>query len=724
MSASWRVAESTSSPAKGHLGLKGTDLARVWRADEAMAEAPIEQRFDLGALEFQVARDLLAERLSSPLGRAAVEALCPLASAELANRALAQAEALAGRLAVEDRAPISGVVEVRSWLGPFFAGEHVLDARDLADLKRLLRTANRCRSWLGTEGTLADLAAELENQTDLVEELELVVDDRGEILDTASVKLSEVRRDIESARGAVHVAVREFVTQAGIDRYLQSTEPSWRHGRPVFQVRQIWRGKVPGVLHDRSQSGATVFIEPDRIVEVANRLSDAQAAEHREVQVVLAQIGRGLRRWAEWITGAVAWLAELDLATARARLIHEAGFHPAPVVPGGVLRLHGARHPILMRALGDRAALVPLEVALGDPYRTLVITGPNTGGKTVALKTIGLLSLMALAGVPIPADPGTQIPFLNAVQVDIGDEQEISQSLSTFSSHVVRIARCLDCANRESLVLLDELGAGTDPEEGGGLGYAVLEELVRCETLAVVTTHLGRLKDFAYRNPNAENGSMAFDGRSLEPLYRLDVGIPGASHALDIAGRVGMPAAVVARARALLGERDRSLEDAIEGVQSARRSAEEDRRRTAQLTREAESAGERLNQRLAEAERRGTWLDEEADALLQEQLQAIRSALEGPLRHLANGPRPYSEQAETMLKTLAGLLHGTSVHRRRMKFIGGLRKGHKVYLPRWRRDAVIKKVDRVREIAVVEYGKLRMEVPFEDVSWLRPLDDS
>lgn len=686
-----------------------------------MTEASGESRFDLETLEFQVVRELLSERLTTPVGRSAVEALAPLPDVERCNRALDEAEVLASRLAVGDPVPMAGVVEVRSWLTPFFAGEHLIDARDLGDLKRLLRAARRCRAWLGADEVLADLRAGLGDQADIVDELEMVVDDRGEVLDTASVKLAELRRAIESARGAVQLAVQRFLGQPGVGRYLQTPEPSWRHGRPVFQVRQIWRSKVPGVLHDRSQSGATVFIEPDLVVDAANELSDAQAAEHREVQVVLAQLGRALRRHAVAVQAAVEGLARLDLAIARAGLI-QAGFHPAPVVQGGILKLCGARHPILMQTLRGGPALVPLEVSLGEPYRTLVITGPNTGGKTVALKTIGLLALMALCGVPIPADPGSQIPFLDAVHADIGDEQGISQSLSTFSSHVLRIARCLNGAGRTSLVLLDELGAGTDPEEGGALGYAVLEDLVRRGTLAVVTTHLGRLKEFAHQSPSAENGSMAFDGKTLAPLYRLDVGIPGSSHALDIAGRVGMPETVVERARALLGERDMALDEVIERVQSARRSAERDRRRTAELTQQAEERGRKLSREVAETERRKAWLEEEADALVDEELRAVSSLLDAPLKALANAPEPHRERAAEIAEIVRRLLRGTSVHRRRMRFIGGLRKDHEVYLPRWGRHGVVRKVDRTREMVVVQYGKMRVEVPFEDVSWLRPLD--
>jgi DNA mismatch repair protein MutS2 len=383
--------------------------------------------------------------------------------------------------------------------------------------------------------------------------------------------------------------------------------------------------------------------------------------------------------------------------------------------------LVGARHPLLLLRR-DAADIVPLDVALGDPHSMLVVTGPNTGGKTVVLKTIGLLALMALAGVPIPAAAGARFPFLRALQVDIGDEQAIAQNLSTFSSHVQRIARCLRHAGPEALVLLDELGAGTDPEEGGVLGYAVLEALQRAGAFAVVTTHLGRLKDFAYQSTGAENGSMAFDGETLRPLYRLDIGIPGNSHALDIAARVGMPPDVVDRARVLLGVRDRTLDHLIERVQVARRDAEADRRKTADLSREAAEQKAELEARMAGAVRRETWLQEEADAVVEAELRAAQSALGEPLAKLLQAPMPYRDAANSLKQVVDAVVKQAAVHRRRMAFCNRLKKGDRVFLPRWGRVCSVGRVDKVREVLAIEYGNVKLEVGFEDVSWLQPLE--
>lgn len=680
------------------------------------------QAFDNDALEFHVVRALLTARLTTPLGRTAVEDLAPLDGVDRVHRQLAATAAMAERLRDKSEMPLSGAVEVRSWSERFFRGEHSLQARDAADLMRVLRTSARCRRWCRASGdALLRFARKAPDLEDLVAELEQLVDDRGEVLDSASAKLAAVRREIEQHKRAVDATMAHVLANAEVRRCLQAPEPSWRHGRPVLQVKADFRQHVRGVLHDRSASGATLFVEPEAVVEVANRLSDSQAAENHEINVVLADAARGLRRYGEEIAAAVAFVAAADLLQAKARLVADDGYTVPEVRDGGPLRLRGARHPLLLQSQSaDR--IVPLDIALGDPHPLLVVTGPNTGGKTVVLKTIGLLALMAMSGVPIPAAEGAQLPFLTAVQADIGDEQAIAQSLSTFSSHVQRIARCLEHASQNALVLLDELGAGTDPEEGSVLGYAVLEALVEARVFAVVTTHLGRLKDFAYQHPGAENGSMAFDGETLRPLYRLDLGIPGNSHALDIAARVGMPAGIVDRARELLGVRDQTLDNLIERVQVARRDAEAERQRTQDRSREVVQQQSELQERMAAAVKKENWLQEEADGLVEARLRRAHAAMQDELKSLTQAPGAHGERARKLVGIVDGVLRDATLHRRRMAFCHGLKKGDPVFLPRWGRTCPVRKVDKVRELVVVEYGRVKMDVPFEDVSWLQPLD--
>jgi DNA mismatch repair protein MutS2 len=565
------------------------------------------------------------------------------------------------------------------------------------------------------------MAARFPEVRDIADELDAVIDGSGEVRSTASIKLGEIRGAIEVAELGVRRAVQRFLGDGRIYRHLQHPDPAWRHGRPVFQVKQESRGAVPGVLHDRSSSGATLFIEPEGVVGAANELSDARAAEHREIQVILAHICRALRRYDAELVAAVEAIVLLDLTLAKARLIEELDYSIPVVVDDGVLKLDDARHPLLLGQL-PREGIQPLSLVLGESFTVLVVTGPNTGGKTVVLKTIGLLSLMALSGVPVPAAPGSRVPLFDGIFVDVGDDQGITQNLSTFSSHIKRIAGCLEAISQNSLVLLDELGAGTDPEEGGALGYAVLEALEASKVRCVVTTHLGRLKEFAYQHAGAENGSMAFDRQHHRPLYRLELGIPGASHALDIAERVGLPVDIVERARAQLGRRDERMEEAIERVQVARLEAEQNRVRTEEMVRSAGQKEQQMADTLVDLQRRKSWLDEEADQVVEVALRGVADRIDFACKELSNAPKPFGEAARELQAVVQAALRETSVHRRRMKFLGGLRKNAIVYVPRLGRRCTVKKLDRTRELLTIEVGKMRMEIPFEDASWLQPLD--
>jgi DNA mismatch repair protein MutS2 len=708
---------------------------------------PPTDRFDLDALEFPAVRELLTEKLATGLGRREVERLVPGATASELEELRGRVGALVRRLRHGDRVPLGGgVIEIRGWVERFFDGHHQPTNIELGELLVALKACDRVRKWAlpsgGGADALARSAALMPDVADLAEEFERTIDARGEVQSSASVRLAELRREVELAESGVRAAVQRFSARDDVRKVLQNPEPVWRHERPVFAVRAEQRHRVRGVVHERSQSGATVFVEPEEVIEATNRLHDARAAAHREEQVVVAHLCRGLRRCRPEIDAAIAAVAAADLDQARARLVHEEGFVQAPVLDAGdgssaTIRLRGALHPILWRdhradlspAPDGRETfevppgLVPLELTLGDPHRQLVITGPNTGGKTVALKTVGLLAAMACAGVPVPALEGTSFTCLDGVYADIGDAQGISQNLSTFSSHVRRIARCIHAAGPRTLVLLDELGAGTDPEEGGALGLAVLEELGTRRSLSVVTTHLGRLKEFAYHHPHTENGAMAFDGESLAPVYRLEVGIPGTSHALDIAGRVGMPASVVDRARGLLEDRrDQQLDEVIQQVQKVRREAEEQRRRTEDLNRQAVRTGRELAEKEQQVDRQQAWLQEEADAVVDAAIRRLREACQPALHELSNAAQPVRDRVEELRKAFDAAVAETSIHRRRRQFAHSIRKDQAVYVPKFGKLCTVKKVDRARETVTVEVGKMRIEVGFEEISWLQPLD--
>jgi DNA mismatch repair protein MutS2 len=687
--------------------------------------------YALIALEFDRVRELLARFCTSPLARAAIGRLSPFVDPQQNRRALTQVTEMVAWLEGGGRLPLAPLSDSRTWLDTFVHGTHRPTGPELADLSRALRMSGRLQRTLSGLADLPELSAlaeRLPEVGDLHECVETTIDDKGDVLSSASVVLGRVRGDVKKAQNDIHVQLDRLLRTSSVQKALQSPQVVWRNDRPVLQVKPEARRQIGGIVHDRSQTGQTVFVEPASVVELANRLGELRAEERMEVQRVIAELLRVLRERADDLKRTLDGLAWIDFTNARARLVRELGFTVPAVAPTGAFRLVGARHPLLLIDLwlGNQsraeaeASVMPLDIDLGEPYAMLVVTGPNTGGKTVALKTVGLLAVMAQAGIPVPASEAA-LPFVDGVFADIGDEQAIEQSLSTFSSHMTRVGRALDHATAQSLVLLDELGAGTDPEEGGALGYAILEALLAREVPTVATTHLSRLKDFAYENARAEVGSMAFDPDALQPLFRLEVGIPGDSQALHVAGAVGIAAQVIDRARAIIGDRDSRLEEMIAGVQRARRAAEEQRREAAESRRRAASDVVALEKKAEEVDRRETWMQEEAEHFVDEELRAARELLIEPLKHFLNAPRPYDEKARGMLSLLEALLSGSSLGRRRDKYIEAVKKGHMVYVPRFQRRCKVLRVDRKRRMLKAEVGSLEMEVSFDDVSWLQPL---
>jgi DNA mismatch repair protein MutS2 len=417
-------------------------------------------------------------------------------------------------------------------------------------------------------------------------------------------------------------------------RYLQEPIVTIRNGRFVVPVRQEFRRMVPGLVHDTSASGQTLFVEPMVALELGNELRALEGQAHEECERILFELSQAVARDAPALTADVVALGEMDAVFARARFGARPGYRYPDLGERPRLVLRHARHPLL----GDGA--VPLDVEIGRSFHTLVVSGPNTGGKTVTLKTMGLLAAMALCGLAVPAHDGTEVGAFDAILADIGDEQSIEQSLSTFSSHLSAIVRYLSLATGRSLVLLDELGAGTDPTEGAALGIAILEALHARSARTAVTTHLSDLRRFAASHPGAENGSVAFDVATLRPTYRFELGVPGESNAFAIAARLGMDAAVLDVARRNLTPEERRMEDLLQSVGEMRRAlaAEEEEvralRRDAEAMRERADAAEReasasRSRQLAEAQERAREIVRKAKRETDAAIVALRAAQAG-----------------------------------------------------------------------------------------------
>ena len=424
----------------------------------------------------------------------------------------------------------------------------------------------------------------------------IVSDD--EVSDHASATLADIRRRIRSASSRVREQLDKLIHSPTSQKLLQDPVVTIRSGRFVVPVKAEHRNEVPGLVHDTSSSGATVFIEPMGAVEANNELKLWEAREAAEIERIVQELSAEAGSFADAILQDYATLVELDLIFSKARLAYTMKATRPTVTEDGCIRLRRARHPLIA---ADR--VVPIDVELGYDFDTLVVTGPNTGGKTVTLKTLGLLTLMVQCGLLPPVSDGSSFSVFRTVLADIGDEQSIEQSLSTFSAHTTNIIRILEQTDEHTLVLLDELGAGTDPVEGAALATATLEQLRAQGARIAATTHYAELKAYALQTPGVENGSCEFDVATLRPTYRLLVGVPGRSNAFAISERLGMPASVVQHARSLVNSDERRLEEVVVNLEEKRRELEDQLALARRTTQEAETAKAKAEQQLEEADR-------------------------------------------------------------------------------------------------------------------------
>ena len=418
---------------------------------------------------------------------------------------------------------------------------------------------------------LAGIAGRIDEGRAIVAEVERILGPRGEVLDSASEKLGATRREMRREHDRLHTKLQSIISRSGNAPYLQENIVTMRGGRYVIPVKAEHKGRFKGIVHDQSSSGATLFIEPLATVEINNHLRQLELDEEEEIHRILAEASALVGEHAPEIIETVNALAALDLAFARAHYANSIDATQPELIDldgdlsGNAIRLYGARHPLL-----DPASVVPIDVEMDGDVYTLVITGPNTGGKTVSLKTVGLLALMSQCGLHIPADEGSALPVFETIFADIGDEQSIEQSLSTFSGHMTHIISILQQADGRSLVILDELGAGTDPAEGSALARAILAELLSRGTTALIATHYPELKAYAHSTPGVRNASVEFSMETLAPTYRLLIGLPGRSNALPIASRLGLPDDLVNDARSMVAEDDLQIEDMLEEIDRTR----------------------------------------------------------------------------------------------------------------------------------------------------------
>ena len=538
-------------------------MTRMSRADPQAGSAA--DAGTLRALEWTAIVEQLATFTAFAPSRELAEATVPVADAAHVGLLQDQTDETIRLLAEQAQASIGGARDIRGAIqraargGRLTPGE-LLEVGDT--LHATEHFASRLKTW--RDPHLAELRDTLDPAPELAQRLARSLDDAGEVLDSASSELATIRKRLRTAQERVRERLNAMIRSSAMAGVIGEPIVTVRAGRYVIPVRAEAKGRVKGIVHDQSASGATLFIEPLSVVELNNTWTEATLAAEREVERILDELSREVEARADSLRDSLGALAKADLWIARARLA-ESMDAVRPAIAGDAVELLSARHPLL----GPTA--VPIDLRLGERfgYRALIVTGPNTGGKTVSLKTLGLLSLMHQAGLRVPAADGARLPVFTRVMADIGDEQSIAQSLSTFSSHLRNVVRFVDAAGPGTLVLLDEVGAGTDPAEGSALAMAIVSRLLEMGASVAATTHYAELKTFATDHPLVSTAAVEFDVATLRPTYRLVIGLPGKSQAFAIAERLGLPGPILGDARGRISAEHASMEETLAAIARA-----------------------------------------------------------------------------------------------------------------------------------------------------------
>ena len=568
----------------------------------------------LRTLEYTKVIDRLVNLVATQRGRELAEALQPSSEYQTVESNLALTEDAVRVLRHAASIPFGGIRDLRQVLGRArvgggLSGEELLAVGSTLRAVRLLKGffAEYAEFIGGLEPWVQGLTV-LRNSEFAIERS---IDDNGTVKDDASEKLSQLRREIRVIQGRIKDKLDSILRSSQYKSYFQDALYTMRGDRYVIPIKQEYRHQFPGILHDQSASGATVFIEPMALVNMNNDLKGVISAEQVEVEKILLALSLQVAAAADPIEANCDILAQLDFVFAKARLAFEMhAVRPAVNVQGRV-DLRQARHPLIVPA-----SVVPVDIRIGNEFNTLLITGPNTGGKTVALKTLGLLSLMMQSGLFVPAAADSTLAVFENIFADIGDEQSIEQSLSTFSGHMTNLVRILSQVTPSCLVLIDEIGAGTDPEEGTALAMAILEHLREQGIRTIATTHYGELKAFAYTQEGVENASVEFDIETLRPTYRLLIGVAGSSNAFAISQRLGLPKELVEKARIMAGGEHQKFETVLSVMEEHKRASEKERQEAAALRQESV----RLRQ-IIEREKQ-SWEIKKKDAMIKARAEA------------------------------------------------------------------------------------------------------
>ncbi|NCP86562.1 MAG: endonuclease MutS2 [Anaerolineae bacterium CG_4_9_14_3_um_filter_57_17] len=617
----------------------------------------------------------------------------------------------------------------------------ILEAQDLLDVKSTLIACRELKKTLektvAAFPRLAEMALELPLPSGVVDAISRVLSDKGEVLDSASPKLAALRREMRTAHERLMSRLQKYISDPKSVPMLQDALITQREGRYVIPLRAEFKGQIKSIVHDQSSSGATLFVEPLAVVELNNTYRETQIAERNEILRILAEVSMQVGLAASEIIPGIEALAQIDLAFAKAKyadeiranepILHRASqvkrqtsdLQPL-IFDSPTIRFYKARHPLL-----DPATAVANDIDLPPGARAVIITGPNTGGKTVSLKTVGLLALMAQSGLHLPAQSGSEISLFDDVFADIGDEQSIEQSLSTFSGHITNIIRILKKIDANSLVIFDELGAGTDPQEGAALARAILQHLLESGCTLFVATHYPELKSFAHNTAGVLNASLEFDVATLRPTYRLTLGLPGRSNALAIALRLGLPESIIAVARSVVNPDELRTDKLLDDIRKERNRASREREKSEKIRTRAEGLNHELSARLEniEDERRETIARAKAEAEMEVEilkrnlgrLKADLKKLRQPLDALKKVEQKVAALEEKIAQPVERKpLQGESQKLQEESILTGVLKlGEKVFLHTLGSEGIITSLSETE--AEIQIGALRIRAKLGEI---------
>lgn len=683
----------------------------------------------LKTLEFYKIRDEVARYCTSSLGKNHIDKLVPSVEIQEVEQLLAEMDEAAQVLRVKNNVPMGGIFDVRMHARRAQIGG-ALSPVELMEVSSTIRASRILRQFfeaIREEGDI-QIPLFLEKKesmpilTQLEHDINACIDDNGGVLDSASSALRSIRQQLRSQESRVRERLESLVRGKNAAKMLSDTIVTIRNDRFVIPVKQEYRSHYGGIIHDQSSSGQTLFIEPDAVVQANNEVRRLKMKEKEEIDRILQMLSAQVQEVAHDIFVMVEVLGEIDMIFAKAKYGSANKCSKPAMNTEGYINLKKARHPLI-----PKDEVVANDIEFGREITAIVITGPNTGGKTVTLKTVGLCTLMAQAGLPVPALDGSELAVFDQIFADIGDEQSIEQSLSTFSSHMVNIVDILTKFDENSLVIFDELGAGTDPQEGAALAISLLDEVHGRGARVIATTHYPELKAYGYNRPGVANASVEFNVETLSPTYRLLIGVPGRSNAFEISKRLGLPEHIITHAQSFTGTDSRQVDSMIASLEKSRRESEEDAERSSEILKESEKLKEELAAQLKQYEQKKEQLEEKAREKARKIVDQARAEAEEVISDLRK--MQLNQQGsikEHQLIEAKKRLEGAAPENRILKKAAKDKQ----------REVKLKPNDEVKVISfgqkgtlvekvsdkewIVQIGILKMKLPESDLSYTKP----